>query len=117
MGPSGVFEKVTKNFEKNTALFATDFKIKKKEFTVFLGPSGCGKTTILRLIAGLETVSSGNIFIHNKNVTWEAPKNRNVAMVFQNYALYPHMSVYENLRYPLDILKLPSAQKRKSQKR
>ena len=61
---------------------------------------------------GLETVSSGNIFIHNKNVTWEAPKNRNVAMVFQNYALYPHMSVYENLRYPLDILKLPSAQKK-----
>ena len=107
-----VFEKVTKNFEKNTALLATDLKINEKEFTVFLGPSGCGKTTILRLIAGLETVSSGNIFIHNKNVTWEAPKNRNVAMVFQNYALYPHMSVYENLRYPLDILKLPSAQKK-----
>ena len=80
------FKKVVKNFEKNNALFATDFQIKKKEFTVFLGPSGCGKTTILRLIAGLESVSSGNIFIHNKNVTWEAPKNRNVAMVFQNYA-------------------------------
>ena len=107
-----VFKKVAKNFEENPALFETDFQIKEREFTVFVGPSGCGKTTILRLIAGLENVTSGNIFIHNKNVTWEAPKNRNVAMVFQSYALYPHMSVYENLRYPLDILKLP-AQKKK----
>ena len=103
---------MAKNFEDNPALFETDFQIKEREFTVFVGPSGCGKTTILRLIAGLENVTSGNIFIHNKNVTWEAPKNRNVAMVFQSYALYPHMSVYENLRYPLDILKLP-AQKKK----
>ena len=106
------FEKVIKNFETTNALFETDFQIKEREFTVFVGPSGCGKTTILRLIAGLENVTSGNIFIHNKNVTWEPPKNRNVAMVFQSYALYPHMSVYENLRYPLDILKLP-AQKKK----
>ena len=81
-----VFKKVAKNFEENPALFETDFQIKEREFTVFVGPSGCGKTTILRLIAGLENVTSGNIFIHNKNVTWEAPKNRNVAMVFQSYA-------------------------------
>ena len=67
-----VFKKVAKNFEENPALFETDFQIKEREFTVFVGPSGCGKTTILRLIAGLENVTSGNIFIHNKNVTWES---------------------------------------------
>ncbi len=107
-----IFKKVIKNFESNKALFETDFQIKEREFTVFVGPSGCGKTTILRLIAGLENVTSGEIFIRDKNVTWEAPKNRNVAMVFQSYALYPHMSVYENLCYPLDILKLPTKKKK-----
>ena len=105
------FYKVSKKFGNTTALEESSFKIKKGEFIVFVGPSGCGKTTTLRLIAGLEDVSSGAIFFKNKEITWELPKNRKTAMVFQTYALYPHLSVYENLRYPLDILKLPKIKK------
>lgn len=78
---------------------------------MFVGPSGCGKTTLLRLIAGLEEVSSGRIYLDQKELTWIEPKNRGVAMVFQNYALYPHLTVEKNLLYPLSILKLPKEEK------
>lgn len=76
-------------------------EIKDKEFLVLVGPSGCGKTTILRMISGLENVSSGKIYIDNKDITEIEPKDRDIAMVFQNYALYPHMTVFGNIAYPL----------------
>lgn len=76
-------------------------EIKDKEFLVLVGPSGCGKTTILRMISGLENVSSGKIYIDNKDITEIEPKDRDIAMVFQNYALYPHMIVFGNIAYPL----------------
>ncbi|MBN2285344.1 MAG: sn-glycerol-3-phosphate ABC transporter ATP-binding protein UgpC [Tissierellales bacterium] len=84
-----------------------DLEIHDKEFMVFVGPSGCGKTTTLRMIAGLEDVSSGDIFIGDKLVNNISPKDRNIAMVFQNYALYPHMSVYDNMAFGLKLKKTP----------
>ena len=106
------FQKVSKKFGETTAVFETDFQINSGEFTVLVGPSGCGKTTILRLIAGLEDVTTGVIKIDGKDITWLSPKARKVAMVFQNYALYPHLTVYENLKYPLDLLKLSRQEKK-----
>ena len=82
------------------------FSIEKHDFFTLLGPSGCGKTTTLRLIAGLELPDEGRIFIANQDVTYKLPKERNVAMVFQNYALYPHMTVKENISYPLVVRKI-----------
>ena len=108
---SVAFFKIQKKFGDTSALKEISFQIKKGEFIVFVGPSGCGKTTTLRLIAGLEDVSSGEIFSNGKDITWEFAKNRKVSMVFQTYALYPHLSVYENIKYPLDILKVPKVQK------
>ena len=72
-----------------------------KEFIVLVGPSGCGKSTTLRMIAGLEEISGGELFIDGKQMNDVAPKDRDIAMVFQNYALYPHMTVYENIAFPL----------------
>ncbi|NOX17461.1 MAG: sn-glycerol-3-phosphate ABC transporter ATP-binding protein UgpC [Chlorobi bacterium] len=83
------------------------FNIDDKEFVVLVGPSGCGKTTTLRMIAGLEELSDGEIFIDGKPVKNVPPKDRNIAMVFQNYALYPHMTVYENMAFGLKIRKFP----------
>lgn len=83
-----------------------------REFLVLLGPSGCGKTTIMRLIAGLETASSGEIWIGGRCVNGELPRERDIAMVFQSYALYPHMSVYENIEYPLRVRKIPTSARR-----
>jgi len=90
----------------------TDFnlEIANKEFIVFVGPSGCGKSTTLRLIAGLEELTSGDIYIGDTRVNDVAPKDRDIAMVFQNYALYPHMSVYENLAFGLKLRKYPKAE-------
>jgi len=82
-------------------------QIEKQDFFTLLGPSGCGKTTTLRLIAGLEFPDEGRIYIAGRDVTMELPKHRNVAMVFQNYALYPHMTVRENIAYPLVVRKVP----------
>ena len=82
-------------------------KVEDDEFMVLLGPSGCGKTTTMRIIAGLEEPTDGEIYIGEKLVNDELPKDRDVAMVFQNYGLYPHMSVYENIRYPLKVRKVP----------
>src|SRR5699024_11118905 len=83
----------------------TDFNlhIKEQEFIVFVGPSGCGKSTTLRMIAGLEDISKGELKIEDKVVNNESPKDRNIAMVFQNYALYPHMTVYDNMAFDIKI--------------
>jgi len=83
------------------------FGVENKEFVVLVGPSGCGKSTTLRLIAGLETASEGDIFIGNRKVNNVPPKDRDIAMVFQNYALYPHMTVYENMAFGLKLKKYP----------
>jgi multiple sugar transport system ATP-binding protein len=84
-----------------------NIEVKDKEFVVLVGPSGCGKTTTLRMIAGLEEITEGDLFIDGKRVNDVSPKNRDIAMVFQNYALYPHMSVYENMAFGLKLRKIP----------
>ena len=84
-----------------------DLEIDDGEFVVFVGPSGCGKSTLLRMIAGLESIDRGDLFIGGRRVNELPPKDRNIAMVFQNYALYPHMSVAENLAFGLKLRKLP----------
>ncbi|MBX6353072.1 MAG: sn-glycerol-3-phosphate ABC transporter ATP-binding protein UgpC [Thermoflavifilum sp.] len=84
--------------------------IDDKEFVVFVGPSGCGKTTTLRMIAGLEDITSGDLYIGDRRVNDVAPKDRDIAMVFQNYALYPHMTVYENMAFGLKLRKVPKAE-------
>jgi len=89
------------------AVDRANIEIQDKEFMVLVGPSGCGKTTVLRMIAGLEEISSGDLFIDSKRVNDEAPKDRDIAMVFQNYALYPHMSVYGNMQFGLRIRNFP----------
>lgn len=99
---------VTKVFGKEViAVKDVSFKVNEGEFVVILGPSGCGKTTTLRLIAGLETVTSGEIYIDGKLVNDVPPKDRDIAMVFQNYALYPHMSVFDNMAFGLKMRKVP----------
>ncbi len=87
-----------------------DLDIEDKEFMIFVGPSGCGKTTTLRMIAGLEDISSGQMYIGEQMVNDVSPKDRNIAMVFQNYALYPHMSVYDNMAFGLKLSKTPKAE-------
>ena len=89
------------------ALEDVNIEIKDGEFVVLVGPSGCGKTTLLRMVAGLEDITEGEISIENKVVNEIAPKDRDIAMVFQNYALYPHMSVYDNMAFSLKLRKLP----------
>jgi multiple sugar transport system ATP-binding protein len=101
-----VLKNVSKVYEsKNQAVEDVSFTIKDKEFVVLVGPSGCGKTTTLRMIAGLEEISEGEIYIDNKLVNDMPPKNRDIAMVFQNYALYPHMTVFENMAFGLKLRK------------
>lgn len=97
---------VTKRFGSVAAVHAVDLTINDGEFFVLLGPSGCGKTTTLRMVAGLEEVSDGAITIGGRDVSHVPPKDRNLAMVFQNYALYPHMTVYENMTFGLRLRKL-----------
>lgn len=87
-----------------------DLDIQDKEFVVFVGPSGCGKTTTLRMIAGLEDITDGDLYIGERRVNDVAPKDRDIAMVFQNYALYPHMSVYQNMAFGLKLRKLPKTE-------
>jgi len=92
------------------AVDKANIEVKDHEFVVLVGPSGCGKSTTLRMIAGLEDISEGDLFIGGKRMNDEAPKDRDIAMVFQNYALYPHMSVYENMAFGLRIRKFPKAE-------
>ena len=102
------FENISKVFDKNvTAVAEFDLEIRDKEFVVLVGPSGCGKSTTLRMIAGLERPTSGKLYIGDTLVNDVAPKDRDIAMVFQNYALYPHMTVYENIAYGLRLRKFP----------
>ena len=84
-----------------------NLEIADKEFIIFVGPSGCGKSTTLRMIAGLEDISSGELKIGDRVVNDVEPKDRDIAMVFQNYALYPHMSVYDNMAFGLKLRKVP----------
>ena len=98
---------IKKSFGKNTVIQDLSVDINDGELIVIVGPSGCGKSTLLRMIAGLEEVNSGDIVINYKNVNNLEPMERNIAMVFQNYALYPHMTVFENMSYGLKIQKTP----------
>ena len=103
-----VFKNVNKLFDKNvTAVKDANLDIKDKELVVLVGPSGCGKSTFLRLIAGLEEITSGEIYIDDRLVNDVPPKDRDIAMVFQNYALYPHMSVFDNMAFGLKMRKFP----------
>ncbi len=103
---SVLIENLNKFYDnKIHAVKNANFKIKDKEFIVLVGPSGCGKSTLLRMLAGLEEISDGNIFIDDILVNEVSPRDRDVAMVFQNYALYPHMTVFENMSFSLKIRK------------
>lgn len=97
---------VIKVYDKKVIINNVDLTVEDKEFLVLVGSSGCGKSTILRMIAGLEDISKGEIYIDNKCVNNIHPKDRDIAFVFQNYALYPHMSVYENMAFPLKMRKM-----------
>lgn len=102
------FEGVKKSYDgKNFVVPDFNLEIKDKEFIVFVGPSGCGKSTTLRMIAGLEEISDGKLYIGDRLVNDVLPKNRDIAMVFQNYALYPHMSVRKNMAFGLKLKKVP----------
>ncbi|MBR0406460.1 MAG: ATP-binding cassette domain-containing protein, partial [Clostridia bacterium] len=92
---------------KVTAVHDFNLDIKDKEFVVFVGPSGCGKSTTMRMIAGLEDISGGTVEIDGVVVNDLQPKDRDIAMVFQNYALYPHMTVYDNIAFSLRLKKMP----------
>jgi multiple sugar transport system ATP-binding protein len=103
-------KKVRKAFGDAIIIPGADLEIENGEFVVFVGPSGCGKSTLLRLIAGLEDMTSGQIDIDGKDVTDVSPSGRELAMVFQSYALYPHMSVRNNIAFPLKMAKVPQAE-------
>lgn len=98
---------VNKRFGKNQVVHGVSIDIEDGEFIVIVGPSGCGKSTLLRMVAGLESVSEGEVLIGGKRVNEKEPMERNIAMVFQNYALYPHMSVRQNMAYGLKIARMP----------
>lgn len=101
-----VLENITKVYDNNVSAVSNfDLEVTDQEFIVFVGPSGCGKSTTLRMIAGLEDITSGDFYIDGKRMNDVAPKDRDIAMVFQNYALYPHMSVYENMAFGLKLRK------------
>jgi multiple sugar transport system ATP-binding protein len=104
---SVTYDNVVKRFGDFTALHNINLEIKDKEFLVLVGPSGCGKSTALRCLAGLEDISGGRILIGDQVVNDVAPKDRDIAMVFQSYALYPHMSVYDNMAFGLKLRKTP----------
>jgi ABC-type sugar transport system ATPase subunit len=103
------FDRVTKRFDQTVAVDELSIAVEDGEFLVLVGPSGCGKTTALRMLAGLEEITDGRIIIGRRVVNHVAPGARNVAMVFQSYALYPHMTVYQNLAFSLHNFKVPKA--------
>src|SRR4051795_1593352 len=100
---------VRKSFGTTPVVHGVDVAIEDGEFCVLVGPSGCGKSTLLRMIAGLEEISAGEIAIGARVVNAVAPKERDIAMVFQNYALYPHMTVYDNMAFSLKLAGRPKA--------
>jgi sn-glycerol 3-phosphate transport system ATP-binding protein len=104
------FSDVRKSYGSNQVVHGISLKVDDGEFVVLVGPSGCGKSTLLRMVAGLEEITAGSIRIGNRVVNDLEPKDRDCAMVFQNYALYPHMSVYDNMAYGLKIRRLPKAE-------
>jgi multiple sugar transport system ATP-binding protein len=104
---SVTFKNIQKKFGDLTVIKSLNINVEDKEFLVLVGPSGCGKTTALRLLAGLEEISDGQIFIGDRVVNDVAPKDRDIAMVFQSYALYPHLSVYDNMAFGLKLRKTP----------
>ena len=103
---SVVIKSAVKKYSDIEVLHGIDVSIGDGEFVVLVGPSGCGKSTLLRMIAGLETITGGEIHIGDKVVNWLEPKERDIAMVFQNYALYPHMTVADNMGFSLKIRKM-----------
>ncbi len=103
-------QNVTKRFGQIEVIHNVDLDIDHREFIVLVGPSGCGKSTLLRLIAGLEEITEGNLFIDGVDVTQESPSNRGIAMVFQSYALYPHMTVEQNMGFGLKMAGVPAAE-------
>jgi len=105
-----VCKELVKRFGSQIAVDRVNVEVRDGEFMVFVGPSGCGKTTTLRMIGGLETVTAGDISIGDRRVNDIAPRNRDIAMVFQNYALYPHYKVFDNIAYPLRLRKLPKSE-------
>src|SRR5690349_6069597 len=104
---SVTYDHVWKRFGDFTALNDLNISVEDKEFLVLVGPSGCGKTTALRCLAGLEEVSQGRVMIGDNVVNDVAPKDRDIAMVFQSYALYPHMTVFDNMAFGLKLRKVP----------
>ena len=109
---SGIILKNLTKIYPGDVLAVKDFslEIRDKEFIVLVGPSGCGKSTVLRMIAGLEDITSGELYIDDELVNNMLPKDRDIAMVFQNYALYPHMTVYKNLAFALSLRKVPKSE-------
>src|SRR5688572_24847867 len=105
-----LFEHLSKKFGDTYAVRDFNLEIEDKEFVVFVGPSGCGKSTTLRMVAGLEEISEGDLYIGERRVNDVAPKDREIAMVFQSYALYPHMNVYRNMAFGLELRKLPKTE-------
>src|SRR5919112_914733 len=101
---------ITKKYGEVTAVNDLTIQVRDQEFLVLVGPSGCGKSTALRMIAGLEEITAGDLYIGERRVNDVAPKDRDIAMVFQSYALYPHMSVYDNMAFGLKLRKRPKAE-------
>ena len=105
------YEHVSKSFAGVDALIELDLDVPDGTFLALLGPSGCGKTTALRILAGLEEPTSGSVHLGDRDVTRLQPKDRDIAMVFQSYALYPHKSVADNIAYPLRVRKVPKPER------
>jgi multiple sugar transport system ATP-binding protein len=101
---------VSKTYDQTRIIDDLSLTVQDQEFIVLVGPSGCGKSTLLRMIAGLESLTEGELSIGGRVVTHMPPKDRDIAMVFQNYALYPHMSVYDNMAFGLKMRKTPKAE-------
>src|SRR6476660_1583469 len=105
-----VFDNVNKRYGNVQVITDLNLEVRDKEFMVLVGPSGCGKSTALRMIAGLEEITAGTISIGGRIVNNVAPKDRDIAMVFQNYALYPHMNVFDNMAFALKLRRMPKDQ-------
>ena len=106
-------ENISKSFGETNVLNGIDLEVKKGEFVTLLGSSGCGKTTTLRIIAGLETADSGKVYLSGNDVTDLEPNKRNVNTVFQNYALFPHLNIFDNIAYSLKLKKVDKAERKR----